>query len=160
MNKKIQKTVLAGLIGTLIMTIVMMIAPMMGMPKMSPPKMLAEMLGMPIFVGWIMHFMIGIVFAFAYTYLHLFKHKISNVWLKGVVFGIIAFVFAQVMMRVMGMMMPIPKMEGSMVLMAIESLMGHIIFGMAVAKTVGETYCNSRTCKTKTTHSNVSYEKH
>lgn len=149
MNTRIQRTVLAGIIGTAIMTVVMMIAPMMGMPKMSPPTMLSGMLGMPVFVGWIMHFMIGIMFAFAYTYLCIFKHKISNVWLKGVVFGIIAFVFAQIMMAIMGMMMPMPKMEGSMVLMAIGSLMGHIIFGMAVAKTVGETYCSSGTCATK-----------
>ncbi|MBT4468717.1 MAG: hypothetical protein HN593_01200 [Lentimicrobiaceae bacterium] len=150
MNTKIQKTILAGIIGTAIMSVVMMVAPMMGMPKMSPPNMLAGMLGMPVFVGWVMHFMIGIIFAFAYTYLCIFKHKISNVWLKGAVFGIIAFVFAQIMMGIMGMMMPMPKMEGSMVLMAIGSLMGHIIFGMAVAKTVGETYCSSETRETKT----------
>lgn len=149
MNTRIQRTVLAGIIGTVIMTAVMMIVPMIGMPKMSPPNMLAGMLGMPIFVGWIMHFMIGIIFAFAYTYLCIFKQKISNVWLKGAVFGIIAFVFAQIMMGIMGMMMPMPKMEGSMVLMAMGSLMGHIIFGMAVSKTVGETYCNSGTCETK-----------
>lgn len=150
MNTKIQKSILAGIIGTAIMTVVMMIAPMMGMPKMSPPEMLSGMLGMPVFVGWIMHFMIGIMFAFAYTYLCIFKHKISNVWLKGAVFGIIAFIFAQVMMAIMGMMMPMPAMEGSMMLTMIGSLMGHIIFGMAVSKTVGDTYCSSKSCETKT----------
>lgn len=149
MNKKIILSVFGGIIGTTFMTIVMMLAPMMGIPKMSPPEMLSGMLGMPVVVGWIMHFMIGIMFAFAYTYLCIFKHKISNVWLKGAVFGIIAFVFAQVMMGIMGMMIPMPKMEGSMVLMAMGSLFGHIIFGMAVAKTVGETYCSSGTCETK-----------
>lgn len=151
MNSKILKSILAGIIGTAIMTIVMMIAPMMGMPKMSPPKMLAGILGMPVFVGWLMHFMIGIIFAFVYTYLCIFKHKIKNVWLKGAVFGIIAFVFAQLMMAIMGMMMPMPTMEGSMVLTAIGSLMGHIIFGMAVAKTVGETYCMNNLRAAKTT---------
>lgn len=149
MNKKIQKSILAGIIGTAIMTVVMMVAPMMGMPKMSPPNMLSGMLGMPVVVGWIMHFMIGIMFAFAYTYLCIFKHKISNVWLKGAVFGIIAFVFAQIMMKMMGMIMPMPKMEGSMILMAMGSLIGHIIFGMAVAKTVGETYCSNGSCEPK-----------
>ena len=150
MNIKIEKSILAGIIGTAVMTAVIMAAPMMGMPKMSPPEMLSGMLGIPVIVGWIMHFMIGILFAFAYTYLCIFKHKIKNVWIKGAVFGIIAFVFAQIMMGIMGMMMPMPKIEGSMALIAIGSLMGHIIFGMAVAKTVGETYCASSTCKTKT----------
>lgn len=149
MNSKIQKSILAGIIGTAIMTVVMMVAPMMGMPKMSPPEMLSGMLGMTVFVGWVMHFMIGIMFAFAYTYLCIFKHKISNVWLKGAVFGIIAFVFAQIMMAIMGAMMPMPKMEGSMMLTMIGSLMGHIIFGMAVAKTVGNTYCADNSCATK-----------
>lgn len=151
MNNKIQNTILAGIIGTAVMTLVTMIAPMMGMPKMSPPNMLAGMLGMPVFVGWLMHFMIGIVFAFAYTYLCIFKHKISNVWLKGAVFGIIAFVFAQIMMGLMGMMMPMPKMEGSMMAMMMGSLMGHIIYGMTVAKVVGKAYCSDKSCETKTT---------
>ncbi len=148
MNTKIQKSILAGIIGTAVMTLVMMVAPMMGMPKMSPPTMLAGMLGMPIFVGWLMHFMTGIVFALIYTYLCIFKWKISNVWLKGAVFGIIAFLFAQIMMAIMGKIMPMPKMEGPMMLMAMGSLMGHIIFGMAVAKTVGNAYCTDSSCKT------------
>ncbi|GGG96527.1 hypothetical protein GCM10011416_12910 [Polaribacter pacificus] len=150
MNTKIKKSILAGIIGTAIMTLVIMIAPLMGMPKMSPPKMLSEMLGIPIFLGWVMHFMTGILFAFVYTYLCIFKHKIKNSWVKGAVFGIIAFVFAQIMMGVMGMMLPMPKMEGSMALTAMGSLVGHIIFGMVVAKIVGDTYCANGTCKTKT----------
>jgi hypothetical protein len=141
MNTKIQKSIIAGIIGTAIMTLVMMIAPMMGMPKMSPPEMLSGMLCVPVFIGWVMHFMIGIMFAFIYTYLCIFKHKIKNVWIKGAVFGIIAFVVAQIMLGIMGMMFPMPKMEGSMVLTAMGSLMGHVIFGMAVAKTVGDAYC-------------------
>lgn len=136
MDKRIQKSILAGIIGTVIMTIVMMIAPMMGMPKMSPPAMLSGMMGMPVFIGWIMHFMIGIIFAFAYTYL--FNVKIANIWIKGSLFGFAAFVFAQIMMAIMGAMMPMPAMEGSKVLMMIGSLIGHLIFGMAVAKTVGD----------------------
>ena len=150
MDNKIQKSILAGIIGTVIMTLVIMVAPMMGMPKMSPPAMLSGMLGMPIFVGWIMHFMIGIIFAVIYTYVVASKLKIENIYLKGAIFGIIVFVFAQIMMKVMGAIMPMPKMEGSMLLMAIGSLMGHIIYGIAVAKTVGESYCSSTSCKTKT----------
>ena len=149
MISKTKKTILAGIIGTIIMTLVMMIAPMMGIPKMSPPQMLSGMLEMPIIIGWVMHFMIGITFAFAYTYLIVSKIKICNLYLKGAVFGIIAFVFAQIMMKIMGMMFPMPKMEGSMVLTAIGSLMGHIIFGIAVAKTVGDTCCANNACDTK-----------
>ncbi|WP_347375047.1 DUF6789 family protein [Aequorivita sp. Q41] len=149
MNINIQKSIIAGIIGTVVMTVVLMAAPMMGMPKMAPPEMLSAMVGVPVFVGWLMHFMIGILFAFAYSYGCIFKSKIKNVWLKGAVFGIIAFVFAQIMMRVMGMMMPMPSMEGSMMLTAIGSLMGHIIFGIVVAKTVGESSCTNNSCQTR-----------
>jgi len=140
MNTKIQKSVLAGIIGTAFMTAVTMIAPMMGMPNMSPPEMLSGMLGVSVFVGWIMHFMIGIMFAFAYTYLGIFKWKISNVYLRGAVFGIIVFVFAQIMMAIIGAVMPMPKTEGPIMMTMLGSLMGHIIFGMVVSKTVESVY--------------------
>lgn len=149
MNTKIQKTILAGIIGTAVMTIVMMVASMLGMPKMSPPKMLSEMSGMPIAIGWAMHFMIGIGFALFYTFLCVIKNKISNVFMKGAAFGIIAFIIAQVMMGIIGKIMPMPKIEDSMILVMMGSLLGHIIFGIVVAKIVGESYCNSGTCKTK-----------
>lgn len=136
MDTKISKSILGGIIGTIIMTIITMIAPMMGMPKMSPPDMLAVMMGMPVIVGWVMHFMIGIIFAFAYTYLFAPKVKINNLFVKGAIFGFVVFIFAQIMMAIMGAMLPMPKMEGSMMLMMVGSIMGHIIYGMAVSKTV------------------------
>ena len=96
--------------------------------------MVAGMLGMPIAVGWVMHFMVGIIFAFAYTYL--FKLKIGSVVLKGALFGIAAFIFAQIMMM---MMMPMPT-DGSMTLIIVGRLMGHIVFGIAIAMVVGKNY--------------------
>ncbi|WP_051219239.1 DUF6789 family protein [Flavobacterium frigidarium] len=144
MSNKIQKSVLAGIIGTVVMTAVMMISQMMGMPKMSPPEMVSGMMGMPIFVGWMMHFVIGIVFALIYTFFVASKIKADNHYLKGALFGIVAFVVAQIMMKVMGAMMGMPAMEGPKLLLAIGSLMGHIIFGMAVAKVVGNAFCTGK----------------
>lgn len=136
MNTKISNSILGGIVGTIIMTIVMMIAPMMGMPKMSPPAMLAGMMNMPLGMGWIIHFIIGVMFAFAYTYLFAPKVKIGNIFLKGAVFGFVVFVFAQIMMAIMGAMLPMPKMEGSIMLMIIGSIIGHVIYGMSVSRTV------------------------
>lgn len=144
MVSKNQKSILAGIIGTVLMTVVMMVGPMMGMPKMSPPEMLSGILGMPVFVGWIMHFMIGIMFAFAYTFLLSCKLP-GNVYVKGLIFGVIAFVFAQIMMAIIGVLMPMPKMEGSMMMILLGSLIGHIIFGIAVSKTVGDISCKTPT---------------
>ncbi len=131
------KSILGGVIGTAVMTMVMYVAPFMGMPKMSPPEMLAGMMNLPVFLGWAMHFMIGVAFALAYTHLFAPKVNIGNIYLKGAAFGLAAFVFAQIAMAVMGAMFPMPPMEGSMMLMMLGSIMGHAIFGMAVAKTVG-----------------------
>ena len=136
MNTKISKSILGGIIGTAIMSFVMFIASMMGMPKMSPPNMLAGMMGMPVIVGWVMHFIIGIIFALAYTYLFAPKIKISNIFLKGTVFGFVAFIFAQIMLAIMGTMLPMPEMEGSMILIMIGSIIGHVIYGMSVSRTV------------------------
>ncbi|CAN5649408.1 hypothetical protein BH11BAC3_BH11BAC3_37550 [soil metagenome] len=136
MITKISKSLLCGIIGTIIMSLVMFIAPMMGMPKMSPPDMLAGMLGVPSIVGWVMHFMIGIIFALAYTYLFAPKVKIGNLFVKGAVFGFVVFIFAQIMLAIMGAMFPMPEMEGSMILVMIGSIIGHIIYGIAVSKTV------------------------
>ena len=139
MTNKIQKTIIGGIIGTAVMTAVMMIAPIMGMPKMSPPAMLSMMMGIPITVGWLMHFMIGIIFAIAYTFFFINAvRKISSNILKGAIFGMAVFLFAQIIMAIMGMMFPMPPMEGSMMLMMIGSIMGHVIFGITVALFVKE----------------------
>lgn len=127
------------MIATVIFTVVTMIAPVMGFPKMSPPAMLSMMMGLPIVVGWLMHFMIGIVFALAYSFIFInVLKKINNNLFKGIIYGLIAFMFAQIMMVVMGMMFPMPPMEGSMMLMMIGSMIGHIVFGISVALLIKE----------------------
>jgi uncharacterized membrane protein YagU involved in acid resistance len=135
MTKKIQQALIGGIAGTAVMTLVMFMAPMMGMPEMNPPAMLSMMMGFPIVVGWVMHFMIGIIFAFAYAFLFIdLLKKIKNNILKGAIFGFAVFMFAQVAMAVMGSMLGgMPEMEGNMVLMMIGSIIGHIIFGIVVA---------------------------
>jgi uncharacterized membrane protein YagU involved in acid resistance len=113
----------------------------MGMPKMSPPQMLAGMMSVSIVIGWIMHFMIGIIFAFAYVYIiSRWLVKINNQVLKGTVFGIIVFVFAQIAMKLISAMAgEMPASSDNMFLMIMGSLIGHIMYGIGVALTVKET---------------------
>ncbi len=130
MENQIKQSVFAGIAGTAVMTMVMFIAPFMGMPKMSPPDMLAGMMGLPLVMGWVMHFMIGIIFAAAYVYI--FKKLLQNIqskFLKGAIFGLAVFVFAQIMMAVMSA----PSPEGSMIMLMMGSIIGHIIYGIVVA---------------------------
>jgi hypothetical protein len=134
MANKLGRSILAGIVATAIMTVVGVIAPYMGLPKMNPAEMLSGMLGVSPVLGWIMHFMIGIIFAVVYVYLFNPRVHIHSRAGKGLVYGIVVFVFAQVMMFLMSKLMPMPSdsMENDMVLMMIGSLIGHLVFGLFV----------------------------
>lgn len=45
MNNKILQAIKGGIIATLVMTMVMFVAPYMGLPKMNPAAMLSMMMG-------------------------------------------------------------------------------------------------------------------
>ncbi len=132
MTTKLGRSILAGVIATAVMTGMMFMAPMMGLPKMNIPQILSGMLGVSILIGWMMHFMIGIIFAIVYVYLFNPRVHIHNGAGKGLVYGIVVFVFAQIMMFLMSKMMPMPasSMETNMVLMMVGSLIGHLVFGL------------------------------
>lgn len=138
MKNELPKLVLAGILGTVVMTIIMIIAPHMGMPEMAPWKLLAGAMGVPIVVGWIMHFMMGILFALGYGYVFAPNVSITNLWLKGIAFGIVALILAQVGMKVMGMMLEMPPMDGSMPMRLVAMLIGHLVFGVVTVKTIGK----------------------
>jgi len=134
MNSKMRKSFISGIAGTIVMTAFMFIGPFIGMPKMNPAEMLADMMGIPILAGWVLHFLTGIIFSASYVYLFNPKVRIGNETLKGAVFGLSVFVFAQIAMGIMGSIMGgMPEPEGSMVLLMIGSIIGHIVFGIVVA---------------------------
>lgn len=132
MKSKIAQTIIAGLIATAVMTIVGLMAPYIGLPKINPAAMLSAMMGVPLFIGYLMHLMIGIVFAAVYVYLFNPKVHISGKFVKGLLFGLAIFVFAQIMMLIIGMMLPMP-LVGDKMLMMIGSLIGHLLFGVMAA---------------------------
>jgi hypothetical protein len=140
MNTKIMQSLIGGVIGAAIMSIVLWAVPMIGIPKMSPPDMLSMMLGVPTIIGWFMHFMIGIIFAMSYTFffINLVK-KISNSIFRGIIFGIAVFIFAQIVLAILGAIIGgTPPMEGSMLLIMVGRIIGHIVFGIVVALLVKE----------------------
>lgn len=139
MENKFTQAVLAGVVATAVMTLVGVMAPFMGLPKMNPAEMLSGMLGVSSVLGWIMHFMIGIIFASTYVYWFNPKVNISSKFWKGILFGFAVFVFAQIMIFVMSKVLPMPadSPQGNMVLMMIVSLIGHFVYGIFVAWIVG-----------------------
>ncbi len=134
MNGKFKQAITGGLVATVSFTLMTFVAPLMGMPKMSPPEMLAMMMGVPIVVGWIMHFMIGMIFALVYTYIFIdMLKKMQSLVVRGVVFGITLFIVAQIMIPLMGSLFHAAPMMGNKMLMIVGSLLGHLVFGIVVA---------------------------
>lgn len=134
MRNKWIVSIVSGLTATVIMTIVGLMAPAMGLPKMNPAEILSMMMGFPLLLGWIMHFMIGVVFSFGYTILrNKCCDRISNFLLRGVLFGFAVFVFAQIMMTLSSIMIAPPPMEGTMIANLTGSFIGHIIYGITIA---------------------------
>lgn len=62
-----KRAVLGGLTGTAAMTVLMLMAPLMGLPPMNIGKMLGSVMGGVVALGWIAHFMIGTVLALGYA---------------------------------------------------------------------------------------------
>lgn len=112
-----------------------MIAAQLGMPKMEPPKILANTTGFPLVMGWVMHFMIGIIFALIYNYvISGMVASIASVWAKGAFFGVIAFMLAAISMFIMMKIFPNMQLpEGSMLMIVMGAMMGHILFGIVPA---------------------------
>ncbi len=135
MNTKVKQALLSGIAGTAAMTIIILMAPMMGIPKMNPAAMLSAMMGNHILIGWTIHFMIGIIFATTYVFFAAgWLSKIENKILKGAIFGFGVFVFAQIAMAVMSAMISgMPSPQGSMMLLILGGFLGHLVYGIVVA---------------------------
>lgn len=111
------------------MTLLMLAAPMMGMPPMNLGAMLGGMLGTSTTVGWLMHFMIGLLFTVAYAFFFNQRLPISGPVARGVAYGGLVFVLAQVMFAIMRAMGLMPAAGEGMLLGLVGSLMGHLLFG-------------------------------
>lgn len=136
--------VISGILGTFAISAVMAVAPMMGMPKMDIVDMLSTMFGKPNRVlGWMMHLMMGVVFALIYAYLWSLGIG-SPGWLSGIIFGAAHWLVVGLMMAVIPIMhagikngdVEAPGLwmtnQGGM-LSFVGGLMGHMVFGIVVA---------------------------
>jgi len=140
--------VAAGVAGTAVISLLMAMGPKMGLPKMAIWEMLGAMFDPQgnNALGWLAHFMMGIVFAIAYAALWSAGIGAATpVW--GVVFGAVHFGVVGLMMGGMPLMhagikagtVKAPGVlmlnEGVMGLMG--GLVGHILYGLVVALVVG-----------------------
>lgn len=136
--------VIAGVVASLVFSMVLAVAPKMGMPKMDIVSLLGSMFGKPNqALGWMMHLMMGIVFALIYAFL--WSNGIgAAIWTGGLVFGAVHWLIVGMVMGMIPMMhvgiksgavqAPGLWMTNNGGLMAfMGGLVGHIIFGIVVA---------------------------
>ncbi len=140
--------IVAGLGGTVVISLLMAMAPRMGMPKMAIWEMLGTMFSKEgnLALGWIMHFMMGVVFAIIYAALWAVGIG-SATLLSGVVFGVVHFLIAGLMMGGMPMLhvgikagtvkAPGVLMLNTGVMGLMGGLIGHAVYGLVVALVYG-----------------------
>lgn len=128
--------IIAGLVGTAVMTLLMTIAPMMGMPRMNVIGMLGTMVtpnqGTATATGTFAHFMMGVIFAIIYAALWTAGIG-SPTALSGVIFGLVHGIIAGLMMPLMLRMHPRPPEMSAGPMMLAGLLMGHVAYGLVVA---------------------------
>lgn len=134
----LNKAVGAGIAGTIVMTLFAMMAPLMGMPEMNIPSMLADFMGFPLIVGWLAHFMIGTVLAVSYA--SVFVRKLpGHPAVKGILFGLIPWFMAQILVNPMMGAGIFAVNTPAPVMMVMGSLAGHVVYGAVVGFVYGST---------------------
>lgn len=128
MHPNIGRSMLGGLVGTAMMTLMMyFVAPMMGL-NMDIAAMLGSMLGGSWAAGMAMHFVNGtVIFPLIYAYV-LYARLPGGPAVKGAAWGVVLWLLAQaVVMPMMGGGFFSMAMGGMMAVMG--SLMGHLLYG-------------------------------
>lgn len=129
------RAIIAGLAGTVMMTLFTYMGQFMNI-KMDIPAMLSTMFGGNLVLGWVMHFMIGIILGVNYGALFYSKFNINPTWLRGAIFAIVPWLMAQIVVMPMmniinGMSYSSGFFSGS-IMMAMASLMGNFVFGAVI----------------------------
>jgi uncharacterized membrane protein YagU involved in acid resistance len=140
--------VVAGLAGTAVISMLMAMGPRIGMPKMAIWEMLGTMFSKEgnLALGWIIHFMMGVIFAIIYA--ALWAAGIGSATLvSGIVFGVVHFLIAGLVMGGMPMMhagikagtvqAPGVLMLNAGVMGLMGGLIGHAVYGLVVALVYG-----------------------
>ncbi|HNC07301.1 MAG TPA: hypothetical protein PLX14_01270 [Anaerolineales bacterium] len=141
----ILSAVISGIVASLVFSIVLTMAPRMRLPKMDIVDLLGSMFSgksNPV-LGWMMHLMMGMVFALIYAFL--WSRGIgAATWTGGLVFGAVHWPIVGVIMAMIPMMhagiksgaVPAPgmwMMNNGGLMAFIGGLVGHMIFGVVVA---------------------------
>jgi len=128
--------IVSGSIATAVMSLFMYVAAGMGFVAVAPQELAAYVWTLGPAMAWAVHFLMGILLALLYIFIfRRMLRVIDSVLLKGFIFGLIAFLIAQI--GYFGLEQAAYEMptstDNDMVLAVTSSLIGHLIFGIIVA---------------------------
>lgn len=131
------KGVVAGLVATVVLSMIMYVKGLMGvMPELNVIVMLADMMKSSATMAWVGHFMIGAVVWGALFALSVEKLPGSSNLMKGVVFGVGAWLLMMIAVMPMAGAGAFGMKLGMMA--PLMTLMLHIIFGAVLGGVFGK----------------------
>lgn len=128
---KIKTAIIGGLAATAAMTMLIFLAPLMGMPDMKIGNMIADFIMIPLWLGWLMHLMFGIVWALFYVLYVRDELTISYI-LKGTIYALIPWLLMQILLApIMGLGFFFSK-SSEFLMLVLGTMMGHVLYGIVL----------------------------
>ncbi|HXK35304.1 MAG TPA: DUF6789 family protein [Candidatus Paceibacterota bacterium] len=121
-RRKIYLSFKGGILGTIAISLLILIAPVLGLPRMPVWETLAEIFKTSIFSGWVIHFAVGIFLAGLYIFWFK-KRLLGRDAVRGMLFSLLPFILAQIA-SVLG--------QGFSFLLFLGSLIGHLAYGLVL----------------------------
>jgi hypothetical protein len=136
----VKRAVAAGAVGTAVMTVLLLWAPWVGLPKLAIGELLSTFLAVSVAVfrvgpagGWVIHGLVGIALALLYAGVFA-KLLPGGPVARGVLYGFLIFIVAQlVFMPAVGA----GVFSRGDVSMIVGSLIGHLVYGGLVGGIYG-----------------------
>ncbi|HMG16586.1 MAG TPA: DUF6789 family protein [Saprospiraceae bacterium] len=133
MNSRINQSIIGGIVGTAVMSFVMYFEYLIGLPKINPGETMSSVMKTPIVVGWIMIFIIGIFYAFFYTYVFArLTTVINSNFYRGVLFGFALAIFVFLIQIVTQSLLTVSEPEGSKLLFFVGNMISHLFYGICI----------------------------
>ncbi|NIR46891.1 DUF1440 domain-containing protein, partial [candidate division KSB1 bacterium] len=145
-ENRVRRAIMTGVVATIVMTIMMYLAPVMGMPKMDIAAMLGKFVmdepaptgSTPWTVGMLIHLINGAIF-FPLVYAFVFSPQLSwQPWVKGLFFGLVLWFASQLIVMPMMGAGAFSTETSQPGLMVIGSLFGHIVYGVLLGALLGD----------------------
>lgn len=119
-----------GMAATVVMTLFMLLAPLIGFPNMNVGELLGAMLGGHQVLGWIMHFIIGSAFALLYALIFNDLLPVINNTFRGALYGIIVFVFSEIIFTLINLTGHLDsRMKENMAMMIFGFMLACFVYG-------------------------------